>query len=183
MTVLHSNADSSACFCQSQRQLKARLKPSCLSTAPTDGLQLFPPSSPLWRPTCLTCCRLSRSKTALAAQMSAIESRDCAVARAATKHTRLEADKCEVQAFPSANIVTDSLACNRVLNLMTAALHLPAGFFNNVFDNPILTLRPIHYTAEQSDVAGGTFGAGKKIQASTIFVQVSKCLLFCQAVF
>lgn len=81
-----------------------------------------------------------------------------------------------LETFPSANIVTDSLACNRVLNLMTAALDLPAGFFNDVFDNPILILRPIHYTAEQSDVAGGTFGAGKKTQASKKFLQVLKSL-------
>ena len=43
---------------------------------------------------------------------------------------------------------------------MTAALGLPAGFFDSNFDNPILILRPIHYTAEQSDINDGVFGAG-----------------------
>ena len=43
---------------------------------------------------------------------------------------------------------------------MATALQLPEGFFDSYFTNPILTLRPIHYTAEQSDPSGGVFGAG-----------------------
>ena len=65
-------------------------------------------------------------------------------------------------------MLSSNLAWNRVLDLMTAALDLPAGFFNEVFDNPILTLRPIHYTAEQSDIDGGTFGAGKLFHVLTL---------------
>jgi isopenicillin N synthase-like dioxygenase len=43
---------------------------------------------------------------------------------------------------------------------MTEALGLPKGYFNNDFEEPIITLRPIHYSAEQSDVTDGVFGAG-----------------------
>ena len=50
-------------------------------------------------------------------------------------------------------------AC-RLLDLIASALDLPRGYFEPHFVDPILTLRPIHYTAEQSDVEGGVFGAG-----------------------
>jgi hypothetical protein len=43
---------------------------------------------------------------------------------------------------------------------MTEALGLPAGYFKDDFKEPIITLRPIRYTAEQSDVTAGIFGAG-----------------------
>ena len=48
----------------------------------------------------------------------------------------------------------------RLLSLVTEALELPPEFFKKSFEDPVLTLRPIHYTAEQSDVADGVFGAG-----------------------
>lgn len=48
----------------------------------------------------------------------------------------------------------------KVLNLINEALELPEGYLDPFFVDPILTLRPIHYTAEVSDVQDGVFGAG-----------------------
>ena len=48
----------------------------------------------------------------------------------------------------------------RLVELIEVALDLPKDYFKSNFDDPILTLRPIHYTAEVSDAAGGVFGAG-----------------------
>lgn len=44
--------------------------------------------------------------------------------------------------------------------MVAEALGLPAGFFDACFSDPILTLRPIHYTAEQSDASNGILAAG-----------------------
>ena len=46
------------------------------------------------------------------------------------------------------------------LVLMSQALQLPEDFFQQKFSNPIHTLRPIHYTAEESKPDLGVLGAG-----------------------
>lgn len=51
------------------------------------------------------------------------------------------------------------MAC-RVLPLIAEALHLPQDYFLRRFTNPLMTLRPIHYTAEESKPAEGVLGAG-----------------------
>ena len=43
---------------------------------------------------------------------------------------------------------------------MAEALHLPEHYFQDKFRNPLLTLRPIHYTAEESKPDEGVLGAG-----------------------
>lgn len=50
--------------------------------------------------------------------------------------------------------------CCRVLPLIAEALHLPHGYFVERFTNPLMTLRPIHYTAEESRPDQGVLGAG-----------------------
>lgn len=50
-------------------------------------------------------------------------------------------------------------AC-RVLILMAQALQLPDDYFQERFKNPLLILRPIHYTAEESLPDQGILGAG-----------------------
>ncbi|KAK9800874.1 hypothetical protein WJX73_003920 [Symbiochloris irregularis] len=48
----------------------------------------------------------------------------------------------------------------RVLPLIAEALHLPREYFLERFTNPLMTLRPIHYTAEESKPDQGVLGAG-----------------------
>lgn len=48
----------------------------------------------------------------------------------------------------------------RLLRLLALSLHLPPDFFAPFFSRPMLFLRPLHYSAERSDVAEGVFGAG-----------------------
>lgn len=44
--------------------------------------------------------------------------------------------------------------------LLALALDLPADHFDAFFTSPLLTLRPIHYTAEQSSVTDGVLSCG-----------------------
>ena len=44
--------------------------------------------------------------------------------------------------------------------LLAEALDLPADYFSPFFQEPLMTLRPIHYTAEQSSPTDGVFGCG-----------------------
>ena len=48
----------------------------------------------------------------------------------------------------------------RVRGLLAEALDLPADWFEPRFQEPLMTLRPIHYTAEQSSPTDGVFGCG-----------------------
>lgn len=48
----------------------------------------------------------------------------------------------------------------RVNRLLALALDLPADYFDSKFDRAVMTLRPIHYTAEGSDPERGLFAAG-----------------------
>ena len=48
----------------------------------------------------------------------------------------------------------------RVTRLLALALDLPADHFEQYFRTPLLTLRPIHYTAELSSPTEGVLGAG-----------------------
>lgn len=54
-----------------------------------------------------------------------------------------------------------------MLDLINKALDLPEGYLHPYFEDPILTLRPIHYTAEVSDVQDGVFGAGMPLNCTT----------------
>ena len=64
-----------------------------------------------------------------------------------------------------ANVIQDreltpiAAAC-RVLVLVAEALNLPGSYFLERFKNPLFTLRPIHYTAEESHPDQGILGAG-----------------------
>ena len=46
---------------------------------------------------------------------------------------------------------------SRVNGLLAEALDLAPDFFDPYFKEPLLTLRPIHYTAEQSSPTDGIF--------------------------
>ncbi|KAL4428005.1 hypothetical protein ABPG75_002094 [Micractinium tetrahymenae] len=48
----------------------------------------------------------------------------------------------------------------RLLRLLALSLGLPADYFAPYFTQPMLFLRPLHYSAEKSDVSDGLFGAG-----------------------
>ncbi|KAK9830405.1 hypothetical protein WJX72_011582 [[Myrmecia] bisecta] len=48
----------------------------------------------------------------------------------------------------------------RLTRLLALALHLPDTWFDDKFDHPFLTCRPIHYAEQASNPASGVFGAG-----------------------
>ncbi|KAG2482592.1 hypothetical protein HYH03_018476 [Edaphochlamys debaryana] len=48
----------------------------------------------------------------------------------------------------------------RLLRLLALSLGLPPDHFHPAFEQPMVTLRPLHYTAEISDPGAGVFGAG-----------------------
>ncbi|KAL4445389.1 hypothetical protein ABPG77_011214 [Micractinium sp. CCAP 211/92] len=48
----------------------------------------------------------------------------------------------------------------RLLRLLALSLNLPAEYFAPFFTRPMLFLRPLHYSAEKSNVSDGLFGAG-----------------------
>lgn len=50
-------------------------------------------------------------------------------------------------------------AC-RLLRLFACALNLDPDFFNDKFERPIVSLRPLHYSAQVSQPEAGIFGAG-----------------------
>ncbi|GLI63800.1 hypothetical protein VaNZ11_006885 [Volvox africanus] len=48
----------------------------------------------------------------------------------------------------------------RLLRLLALSLGLPEAYFAPMFDRPMVTLRPLHYSGEVSDPGAGVFGAG-----------------------
>lgn len=49
----------------------------------------------------------------------------------------------------------------RLVRLIALALRLPRDYFDEKFQKPMAFLRPLHYTAEVSNVEGGQFAAGE----------------------